>query len=159
MEPKTSIKQHDFISGEPRHKYFVFGDYDFSNVRLIPSTNPCGEVSLGGFQRGELATVMAPAGVGKTGIMQRLMESMREERQVVNLDYMSLYPEIQRLHHVVPEGHVTRPEDVDPNMALRDFIEMRTRERADRLREQQESMRAMDDNERFINKLTLNSFY
>ena len=82
MEPKTSIKQHDFISGEPRNKYFVFGDYDFSDIRIMPSTNPCGEISLGGFQRGELGVVMAPAGVGKTGMMNRLMESMREQEEL-----------------------------------------------------------------------------
>jgi hypothetical protein len=139
MEPKTSIKQHDFISGEPRNKYFVFGDYDFSDIRIMPSTNPCG----GGFQQGELGVVMAPAGVGKTGIMNRLMESMREGRQVINMDYMSLYPE------------VTRPNEVNPDMALRDFMVMRERDR----RRQEELRESIEGMGQMINNLTLNSIY
>ena len=138
MEPKTSIKQHDFISGEPRNKYFVLGDYDFSNIRIRP-TNPCGEISLGGFQQGELGVVMAPPGVGKTGILQRMLRTMGEERRVTNLDYASLYPEVM-LHHTVPEGHVTRPNGVNPNMRIRDFIEMRRRDQ----REQEERERDLE---------------
>jgi hypothetical protein len=143
MEPKTSIKQHDFISGEPRNKYFVFGDYDFSDIRIMPSTNPCGEISLGGFQQGKLGVVMAPAGVGKTGMMNRLMESMGEGRQVINMDYMSLYPEVRRLN------------EVNPDMTLRDFMVMRERDR--RIQEElRESIEGMGET---INKLTLNSIY
>ena len=155
MEPKTSIKQHDFISGEPRNKYFVFGDYDFSDIRIMPSTNPCGEISLGGFQRGELGVVMAPAGVGKTGMMNRLMESMREGRQVINMDYMSLYPEVQRLHHVVPEGHVTTPDSPNTNQMLLDHMvqQRRERRRQEVLRESVENMREIS------NKIIMNSNY
>ncbi len=136
MEPKTSIKQHDFISGEPRHKYLVFGDYDFSNIRIRP-TNPCGEISLGdpqrganfhfdietgGLEQGELGVVMAPSGVGKTGIFQRMMETLGDNRQVANFDFQSLYPEVQRLHHIVPEGHVTTRDEPNAYTRAQDFM-------------------------------------
>jgi hypothetical protein len=130
MEPKTSIKQHDFISGEPKHKWVIHW-------------------SAEQFQQGELGVTVAPYGVGKTGILQRMISEMAEERRVVNLDYTSLYPEV-----TVPDGHVTRPGGIDPNMRLRDFIEMRRRDQRER-----EERERHEENDRFINKLTLNSFY
>lgn len=164
MEPKTSIKQHDFISGEPKNKYFVYRNPfdDDVPLRFIPC-NPCGEIPLGepqrtvlhfdteteGFGQGELGVTMAPPGVGKTGILTRMLETLREERRVVNFDFESLYPHI---HHTVPQG-VTRREDVDPNMPLRDFIEMGRRQQ--QIEEERVSREQID----FVNKLTLNSFY
>ena len=98
MEPKTSIKQHDFISGEPRHKYFVLGDYDFSNIRINPlQLQDWQETILSkGLQQGELGIIMSPPGVGKSMIMERMLASINENRQVVNTDYDSLYPEMTR---------------------------------------------------------------
>jgi hypothetical protein len=123
MEPKTSIKQHDFISGEPKHKWVIHWTAE-------QTTNPCNEIQLqdwqetilrqsDGYQQGELGVTVAPAGVGKTSILQRMMETLGEERRVVNFDFERLYPEIQRYHHIVPEGHVSRPDDVNPNMRVR----------------------------------------
>jgi len=132
MEPKTHIKQHDFISGEPRHKYFVLGNYDWSNIKIRPTN--CDEISL--------------AGVGKTGMFQRMIEALRDNRQVVNSDYESLYPYI---YHTLPVGHVSRPDEVNPNMPLRDFIELKRRQ-------QQEVERMLREQTDFINKLILNNF-
>lgn len=108
MEPKTSIKQHDFISGEPRNKYFIHWTAE-------QTTNPCSEIQLAdwqetilrmgdGYQQGELGVVMAPSGLGKTGMMRRLMESMGDNRQITNFDYASLYPEVQRTYEIFTEN-------------------------------------------------------
>jgi DNA polymerase elongation subunit (family B) len=71
------------------------------------------------------------------------MESMGEGRQVINMDYMSLYPEVRRLN------------EVNPDMTLRDFMVMRERDR--RIQEElRESIEGMGET---INKLTLNSIY
>jgi hypothetical protein len=152
MEPKTSIKQHDFISGEPRHKYFVFSDHAFNPLRFIPT-----DVG-GGFNQGELSVITAPAGVGKTNMMSRILESMGDNRQIATFDYMSLYPEVQRLHHIVPEGHIVTENNTNPNREIVDRLLARARElRIDQ--EERERINQMSENERFAHKITLNSFY
>lgn len=155
MEPNKNIKQHDFVSNKPKHKWFL---------HWTAEQNPCNEILLsdwgesmlnGGFRQGELGVVMAPAGVGKTGIFQRLMETMGDNIQPMNFDYMNLYPEIQRLHHIVPEGHITTENNPNPNTRLIDhMVEMRRRRR-----EQQEMRESMEEHNGFINKLMLNSNY
>lgn len=123
MEPNKHIKQHDFVSSKPKHKWFI---------HWTAEQNPCNEISL-----------------------SRLMEIMGDNVQPMNFDYMNLYPEIQRLHHIVPEGHITTENNPNPNTRLIDhMVEMRRRRR-----EQQEMRESMEEHNGFINKLMLNSNY
>lgn len=111
---KDTISKHDFISGEPR-KDFTFGDYDFSNVRLTPSanwgTNPCGEVSLGAFQTGELGVVLSPPSTGNSMMYETLRSSLDEIRHTFSVDYASLYPttfrDIQITNNTTPTTSYT----------------------------------------------------
>ena len=74
MEPSKHIKQHDFVSSKPKHKWFL---------HWTAEQNPCNEISLsdwgdsmlnGGFRQGELERYM------------RL-----------------LYPEVQRTYEISPQ--------------------------------------------------------
>ena len=109
------IKPHDFVSGKPKSNLLSW-------LTAIQSLNPCREITLGidpidcmlgqGFERGELGVIMAPPSVGKTSV-QIIEELLRERnnyrpgRSVVNLDYTTLYPEVQRTYNyrdIRPEG-------------------------------------------------------
>ena len=54
---------------------------------------------------------MAPSGVGKTGLLQRLMETMGENRQVTNLDYASTVDSMAtgNVRHTGQKGYVYYP--------------------------------------------------
>jgi hypothetical protein len=99
MELKTSIKQHDFISGKPMDG----NDRLLTDWSNLVTTNLCSEILLhGGYGRGELSTIIAPRQLGRRPAM-------------VNMDYTLLYPEIQRQHHIIPESD---------NISIQSVIEM-----------------------------------
>ena len=99
------IKPHDFVSGKPKSR--------FSNLlRFLPTTNPCREITLGvdpvdcmlgqGFEAGELGITMAPPSNSRS-----YYTAQREpERRVVNLDFASLYDQVQVSYDDIrPEGY------------------------------------------------------
>jgi DNA polymerase elongation subunit (family B) len=129
----NNIKQHDFISGKPKTSFGWTAIQ--SNCRLTP-----------------------PSDGRSSYAFERLVESAeRNGFTVPNFDYMHLYPEIQRSHNIVPEGHITTENNPNP---CRELVDQLVRQRIEqRERDRYETMVEMTDSERIMNKILLNTTY
>jgi hypothetical protein len=107
------IKPHDFVSGKPKSFWWS----------AIPSTNPCYEIMLGtdpidcvlggGFETGELGVIMSSPSVGRTITVRQVREYLNNvqeqpSRDVVNLDYMALYPQTQNTERLLSSFYEER---------------------------------------------------
>jgi hypothetical protein len=110
---KSDIKQHDFVTGTPTSP-IERALKDWCDLTLDRwGTNPCGEIQLADWQEtilrdldgigsGELNITLAPPATGRT-MLNPVVFDKTIQISSVNLDYMHLYPEVQRVYNISPE--------------------------------------------------------